>query len=45
MVESYSDDILDGAKESDIAFLVVGDPFGYTISSIIEGMIELNRPR
>lgn len=28
MVESASDDILAGADTSDIAFLVVGDPFG-----------------
>jgi diphthine synthase len=29
MVESASDDILNGANEIDVAFLVVGDPFGY----------------
>lgn len=29
-VESGSDDILDNAQEKDIAFLVVGDPFGAT---------------
>ena len=29
MVESSSDEILDGADTSDVAFLVVGDPFGY----------------
>ena len=29
MVESASDEILAGADTSDIAFLVVGDPFGY----------------
>lgn len=29
MVESSSDDILEGAQTSDVAFLVVGDPFGY----------------
>ena len=29
MVESSSDDILAGADEADVAFLVVGDPFGY----------------
>ena len=28
MVESAADDILAGAKEIDVAFLVVGDPFG-----------------
>ena len=30
MVESSSDEILTGAGDSDVAFLVVGDPFGYT---------------
>ncbi|EXJ57344.1 diphthine synthase [Cladophialophora yegresii CBS 114405] len=30
MVESASDEILDGADKDDIAFLVVGDPFGAT---------------
>ncbi|XP_023343685.1 diphthine methyl ester synthase [Eurytemora carolleeae] len=30
MVEQSADTILEGAKESDIAFLVVGDPFGAT---------------
>jgi diphthine synthase len=30
MVESASDDILSNAKEVDVAFLVVGDPFGAT---------------
>jgi len=30
MVESSSDDILEGAQEADVAFLVVGDPFGAT---------------
>lgn len=29
-VESGSDDILEGAQEKDVAFLVVGDPFGAT---------------
>ncbi len=29
MVESASDEILAGADTSDVAFLVVGDPFGY----------------
>lgn len=28
MVESQSDEILGGAKEKDVSFLVVGDPFG-----------------
>ncbi|KAI4129991.1 MAG: hypothetical protein LQ347_003547 [Umbilicaria vellea] len=30
MVESSSDDILNGAHTTDVAFLVVGDPFGAT---------------
>lgn len=29
MVESSSDDILHEADKVDVAFLVVGDPFGY----------------
>lgn len=29
MVESSSDEILAGADVDDVAFLVVGDPFGY----------------
>jgi precorrin-2 methylase len=29
MVESSSDDILKDADKVDVAFLVVGDPFGY----------------
>lgn len=29
MVESQSDQILENAAEVDVAFLVVGDPFGY----------------
>ena len=29
MVESSSDEILEGAADSDVAFLVVGDPFGF----------------
>lgn len=29
MVESSSDEILAGAVADDVAFLVVGDPFGY----------------
>ena len=31
MVESASDDILMGANDTDVAFLVVGDPFGYRV--------------
>lgn len=33
MVESSSDEILAGADTVDIAFLVVGDPFGYSVLS------------
>jgi diphthamide biosynthesis methyltransferase len=33
MVESSSDEILTGAKDLDVAFLVVGDPFGYILAS------------
>jgi len=32
MVESASDEILAGAQDVDVAFLVVGDPFGYAPS-------------
>jgi diphthine methyl ester synthase len=28
LVESEADQILDGAQHSDVAFLVVGDPYG-----------------
>jgi len=31
MVESSSDEILKDADKVDIAFLVVGDPFGYAL--------------
>ena len=31
MVESSSDEILEGADKVDVAFLVVGDPFGYVM--------------
>ena len=40
MVESASDEILAGANTSDVAFLVVGDPFGYNgHATIIEKYI------
>ena len=32
MVESAADEILAGAHEVDVAFLVVGDPFGYDLA-------------
>lgn len=31
MVESASDDILEDAQNVDVAFLVVGDPFGFVL--------------
>ena len=33
MVESESDEILRNADTEDIAFLVVGDPYGYVSAS------------
>jgi diphthine synthase len=36
MVESSSDDILAEADKLDIAFLVVGDPFGYATHRYLE---------
>jgi len=33
MVESSSDDILKDSDKVDVAFLVVGDPFGYVFPS------------
>lgn len=36
MVESHSDDILHGAREENVAFLVVGDPFGATTHTDLE---------
>jgi diphthine synthase len=33
MVESASDEILRDAQNVDVAFLVVGDPFGYAFPS------------
>lgn len=36
LVESGSDEILAGADKTDIAFLVVGDPFGYTSHTIAQ---------
>lgn len=33
MVESSSDDILKDADKVDVAFLVVGDPFGFVHAS------------
>ena len=34
MVESNSDEILEGAETKDVAFLVVGDPFGYVATTL-----------
>lgn len=36
MVESHSDAILEGAQEENVAFLVVGDPFGATTHTDLE---------
>lgn len=33
MVESNSDEILCNAQNEDVAFLVVGDPFGYELET------------
>ncbi|KAI9663327.1 MAG: diphthine synthase [Alyxoria varia] len=45
MVESSSDDILAGADQHDVAFLVVGDPFGATThSDLVLRARELNIP-
>ena len=35
MVETASDEILAGANAVDVAFLVVGDPFGYNVLSLL----------
>lgn len=35
MVESSSDDILHNADKVDVAFLVVGDPFGYAPPALL----------
>jgi len=35
MVESASDDILHEAQTVDVAFLVVGDPFGFVSSNLL----------
>ena len=31
----FLDDILEGAEEKDVVFLVVGDPFGYLLHYIV----------
>lgn len=36
MVESHADDILEGANDADVSFLVVGDPFGATTHTDLE---------
>lgn len=35
LVESDSDDILASARDVDVAFLVVGDPFGYESTALL----------
>jgi diphthine synthase len=46
-VETGSDEILAGADKADIAFLVVGDPFGYvaTHSEALPYAIKLFTPK
>jgi diphthamide biosynthesis methyltransferase len=39
MVESASDEILEDAQNVDVAFLVVGDPFGYVFLDIPQGYV------
>ncbi len=39
MVECASDDILKDAQNVDVAFLVVGDPFGFVIRLSFGGFI------
>jgi hypothetical protein len=43
MVESASDDILNDAQNLDVAFLVVGDPFGYVSSSLFTHQADVNK--
>jgi diphthine synthase len=43
MVESQADVILDGADKEDVAFLVVGDPFGATTHTDLQ--VRLIRQR
>ena len=42
MVESASDEILADADKSDVAFLVVGDPFGYSILTLTQSLGDNN---
>jgi diphthine synthase len=42
-VESSSDDILNDAQNVDVAFLVVGDPFGYVSYSSLPMQQRLTR--
>lgn len=37
MVESNSDEILRNAENEDVAFLVVGDPFGFVMDICLPG--------
>lgn len=43
MVESSSDDILAGADTDDVAFLVVGDPFGYGLDTMADMTISYSQ--
>lgn len=42
MVESSSDEILESAEKLDVAFLVVGDPFGYCVATCDVGSVDVN---
>jgi diphthine synthase len=45
MVESASDDILADAQNVDVAFLVVGDPFGFVYRLLyLKNAPDLNFP-
>lgn len=41
MVESHADIFLDQAATEDVAFLVVGDPFGYTFALCVAWSVGL----
>lgn len=41
MVESNSDEILRNAENEDVAFLVVGDPFGLVMDASLSHSVDL----
>jgi diphthine synthase len=45
MVESASDDILADAQNVDVAFLVVGDPFGYESPPPFPARLKMKKKR